>query len=481
MPETLTDQFHFEWIYWVLVVAYAVTVLSVVGVMLSENRNPVKTLAWMTVLLVVPVLGLVLYLLFGRSIKNKKFMSRRRRRKLKRHEPARPFSPSETGLSHESNQLIHLGQSLMSAPFYQGNSAIHFADGQTKMEALIDDIKKAKRFIYLQYYIFQDDEIGSRLAELLIQKAREGLDVKVIYDHVGSFKTKRRFFKRMADAGIGVYPFFKVTFPILGTRINWRNHRKIAIIDGNIGYIGGMNIADRYVNGWKHGIWRDAHIRVEGPIIKSLNHSFAIDWNYSRQVDIRDVNRAFPSEHLDNWGMQLITSGPTGQWSNLLMMFQKAIGNAKQSVWIQTPYFLPSESLLRALQSAALAKVDVRLMIPLNPDSAMLRYASFSFVKECLQSGIKVYLYQPGMLHSKMMIIDNELVTVGSTNFDFRSFEHNFEGNLFIYSQEFNRQMREQFLADQAESRRVIPFEWQRRARSKKLLESLTRIFSPIL
>ncbi|MDE5811971.1 MAG: cardiolipin synthase, partial [Muribaculaceae bacterium] len=154
---------------------------------------------------------------------------------------------------------------------------------------------------------------------------------------------------------------------------------------------------------------------------------------------------------------------------------------AKHSVWIQTPYFLPSESLLRALQSAALAKVDVRLMIPLNPDSAMLRYASFSFVKECLQSGIKVYLYQPGMLHSKMMIVDNELVTIGSTNFDFRSFEHNFEGNLFIYSQEFNRRMREQYLADQAESRRVIPFEWQRRALSKKLLESLTRIFSPIL
>ena len=162
-------------------------------------------------------------------------------------------------------------------------------------------------------------------------------------------------------------------------------------------------------------------------------------------------------------------------------MFQKAIGSARHTVWIQTPYFLTNESLLRTLQSAALAKVDVRVIIPLNPDSAMLRYASFSFVKECLQAGIKIYLFEPGMLHSKMMIIDDELVTIGSTNFDFRSFEHNFEGNLFIYSRKFNEQMREQFLADQAMSKRVIPFEWNRRPRSRKWLESLPRIFSPIL
>ena len=286
----------------------------------------------------------------------------------------------------------------------------------------------------------------------------------------------------MAEAGIGVYPFFKVTFPILGTRINWRNHRKLAIIDGNIGYIGGMNVADRYIDGGEQfDMWRDAHVRVEGPIVRSLNHSCAVDWNFSRQVDIRDVNRAHPAEHPDDWGMQMITSGPTGQWSNLALMFQKAIGSARHTVWIQTPYFLPNESLLRTLQSAALAKVDVRVIIPLNPDSAMLRYASFSFVKECLQAGIKIYLFEPGMLHSKMMIIDDELVTIGSTNFDFRSFEHNFEGNLFIYSRQFNEQMREQFLTDQAMSKRVIPFEWNRRPRSRKWLESLTRIFSPIL
>lgn len=480
MDGPISEYINMTWVYWALMIAYGVTILSIIGVVISENRNPVKSLAWVTVLLVVPAVGLILYFFFGRSIKNKRFISRRNRRKLKKHEPARAFNPSRSDLSLESIQQIKLGQSLTGAPYYDGNSAEIFNNGRDKFKAMFDDIRKARTYIYLQYYIFNDDAIGRELADLLMEKSRQGLDVKVIYDHVGSFKTKSRFFKQMRQAGVEVYPFFKVTFPFFGTRINWRNHRKICLIDGQIGYIGGMNIADRYIDGGKFPVWRDLHLRVAGPVLKSLNHSFSSDWNFMGRP-IPEGMAGEPKADEGELGMQLITSGPTGQWSNIGLVFLKSIGNAKKAVYLQTPYFLPTEGLLRALQAAALSKIDVRIMIPRRSDSALLRYASFSYIKECLRSGIKFYLYDKGMLHSKAIIVDDEFATVGSTNFDFRSFEHNFESNLFIYSKKFNRSLKDQFMADLESSTRVLPYDWDRRPLKSKVLESIVRLFAPIL
>lgn len=470
------------WVYWALMIAYGVTIVTVVGIVVSENRNPVKSLAWITVLLALPALGLVLFFLFGRSIKNKRYISRRSRRRLKKHEPATAFKPSEhPWLSPQSCALIQLGQGLAGSPFYEGNSAEYFDNGRAKFESMKRDIAAARRFIYMQYYIIADDTIGNEIADLLIEKAREGVDVKVIYDSLGSFRTPRRFFRRMRKAGVDVYPFFKVRFPLMGSRINWRNHRKITIIDGTTGYIGGMNIADRYIDGGKPGAWHDAHLRVKGPILRSLLHSFSADWNAMGRPLPEGIAVTEPEPQEQNLAMQLITSGPVGQWSNVAMEFQKAIGSARNSVWLQTPYFLPNEGLLKALQTAALSKIDVRVMMPKKSDTALFGHASFSFVKECLQAGIKVYLFEDGMLHSKMLIVDDQLVSIGSANFDFRSFEHNFESNLFIYSKEFNESMRHEYLAAQEKSERVLPYGWSHRRRRDKIMESLTRLFSPIL
>ncbi len=481
MTETLTHYLNNAWVYWTLTTLYVLTILSTVGVVISENRNPVKSLAWVTVLLVVPIVGLALYILFGRSIKNKRLISKRNRRKLKRHETARAFDPSRHNLSDESVQQIKLGQSLMSSPYYDGNSVELFNNGTDKFERLLADIASARKFIYLQYYILLDDKIGSRIADALIERARAGVRIKIIYDHVGSIKTSRKYFRRLAEAGIEVYPFFKVTFPFLGSRINWRNHRKIVIIDSKIGYIGGMNIADRYVDGGESGVWRDAHLRISGPILRSLNHAFAYDWNLMGRPVPDEFNPAEIETSPDNVGMQLVTAGPNGQWSNIALIFLKAIGNAKRRVYLQTPYFLPTEGLLRALQAAALSKIDVRIMIPRHPDSMLLRYASRSYVKECLQAGIKIYFYEKGMLHSKLLIVDDEFTTVGSTNFDFRSFEHNFESNLFVYSKEFNAILTEQFLRDQNDSTRILPYDWANRPLPSKIKESLMRPLAPIL
>ncbi len=481
MSETINQYINLTWVYWALWIVYGVTIISVVLVVLSENRNPVKSLAWITVLLLLPAVGLILYFLFGRSIKNKRFISRRNRRRLKKHEQAKAFNAAASGLSVENSQQVKLGQSLMGAPYYECNKARIFDNGKEKFDILIQDLRRARRFIYLQYYIFEDDRIGNTIADILISKAKSGVKVKVIYDHLGNFKVKRKFYRRMREAGVEVYPFFKISLLHLGARINWRNHRKLCLIDGRVGYIGGMNVADRYIDGGKFGVWRDIHLRVTGPILRSFNHSFCYDWNFMGRPIPDDFTPVDAKTSDGEIGMQLITSGPTGQWGNISLMFLKAIGNAKKSIYLQTPYFLPTEGLLRALQAAALSKIDVRVMIPRKSDSAMLRHASFSYIKDCLRAGIKVYLYEPGMLHGKVIIVDDDFVTVGSTNFDFRSFEHNFEANIFVYSKDFNARMTDIFMRDLEESTRVLPYDWEHRPRIDKMKQSVMRLFSPIL
>ena len=276
-------------------------------------------------------------------------------------------------------------------------------------------------------------------------------------------------------------PFLEITFPQLASRINYRNHRKITIIDGHIGYIGGMNIADRYIEGLKWGIWRDTHLRIEGPAVQGLQLLFAVDWSFECKEVLSAPHFFPPIEDRGESGIQIAPGGPIGEWSNIAMLFLKAITNAKKAVYIQTPYFLPTDSLAKALQTAALAKVDVRVMIPERSDSQILRFASFSYIAEMLKAGVKVYFYQPGLLHAKTVIIDDELCTVGSTNFDFRSFEHNFEANAFIYDREVNSEMKRIFIDDQQHCRRIILHYWRHRPLWQKGLESIMRLLSPVL
>ncbi len=470
------------WYYIVLLAAYCGTIVSLVAVVLSENRNPVKSLAWITVLLMVPVFGVILYIFFGRSLKNTRMITRRNRRKLRKRESFKGVDTKKLPFSKSNLLQIKMANTLNGSIYYPGNRVEIFTTGREKFDNLIHDLETAHQYIHLEYYIFTDDTIGNTIADILIRKARDGVKVRVIYDHIGSLNTKNRFFKRMKEAGIEINPFFRVTFPVFATRINWRNHRKIAIIDGEIGYIGGMNIADRYISGVSYGKWRDTHIKITGPAVGGLQYSFAVDWSFMGQGLLEEKANCRIS-HLPHFsaGIQMMTSGPTSQWSNIAMVMMKAIANAKRCVFIQTPYFLPTESILRNLQTAALSKVDVRIMIPAQSDSTLLTYATFSYIKECLAAGIKVYLYEAGMLHAKTIVVDDEFVSVGSANIDFRSFEHNFESNVFIYSREVNRQMRDIFLEDINDCARLNAAEWNKRPKSQKIKESIFRLLSPIL
>ncbi|MGM9844981.1 MAG: cardiolipin synthase [Muribaculaceae bacterium] len=481
MFDVLTDILSYQWLYNTLLIIYAVTTISTIGVVLSENRNPVKSLAWVTVLMLLPVVGLVLYLFFGRNIRNTRKISRRSRRRLKRREAIPVVDFSSLDLSEASLQQIRLGRNLTRMPFYPGNDVKIYTSGAEKFADLQRDLAAAQHYINIQYYIIEDDHIGRRIRDILVAKAAEGVCVRMIYDHVGSFRVAGKFFRDMRKAGIQAHPFFKVSFPLLGTRINWRNHRKLCVIDGQVGYLGGMNIADRYIDGGKRfKSWRDTHVRVTGPIVNALRHSFAIDWRFMGLPLVEDT--PYPADTLPgNVGAQLIISGPTSQWSGLEMSFHKAIANAKRRIYIQTPYFLPTDGLLKALQTAALANVDTRIMVPRHSDSAMLTYATQSYIAQCLDAGIKIYFYNDGMLHAKTIIVDDDICTIGSTNFDFRSFEHNFESNLFFYSRGINEQMASIFHDDMMHCTRVHQSEWRKRPITQKATESILRLLSPIL
>ena len=470
-------------VYNILMVLYVITVLTVIIVVLGENRNPVKSIAWVLVLVLLPVLGLVIYLIFGRSLKGMKLISRAELRELRRMNVIPDNREATGGFSDESRQLISLVNKLVGPHLFVGNDIKVFTTGQEKFNELLRDIEAATDYIHVQYFIIEDDEVGKQLVELLMRKAREGVQVRVLYDYVGSFYVRSRVLKRMRAAGVEVHPFLELTLMQFAFRVNWRNHRKIVVIDGKVGYVGGMNIANRYVNGDKHWApWRDTHLRITGEAVAALEYSFAIDWNYTtRKLLTNNVVQFDTPQPASEFVMQMMGSGPTNRWNNISIVFLKAITLAKRQVFIQTPYFLPSDFLLKALQSAALAGVDVRLMIPRRPDSTMLRLATGSYIKECMLSGIKIYFYEPTVMHAKVVIIDDEFVTTGSTNFDFRSFEHNFEFNALVYSKAFNQQMKEIFENDMRQCTRLALSKWKQRPLMQKALESIVRLISPIL
>lgn len=460
---------------------YIFTAIGVIIVIVTENRNPLKTISWVLILVFLPLVGLVIYYFFGEDGRKKRLISHKMFKKLKRKSVAHYERAESLVAPPGFAGLVNLLRKVKGSPLYGGNKITFYSDGTAKFEALFEELEKAKRFIHIQYYIFMDDEIGYRTRDILVRKAQEGVKVRLLYDDVGSWKAKRRFFQDMESYGIEVEAFLKTKFRFLASRVNYRNHRKIVVIDGKVGFVGGMNIADRYIKGVEFGVWRDNHIKVEGKAVASLQTAFIIDWYYSRK-EFLGADTYFPvvaekGEVL----MQSVTSGPVGPYKAIHLGILQAIFEAKESIYIQTPYFIPTDALLLAIQTAAMRGVDVRLMIPRHCDTMFVHIATKSFLKEVLDTKVKVYLYEPGFLHSKMIIVDDSLVITGSTNMDVRSFEHNFEINVFIYNKETCAKAKQIFFDDMSESTLLLLEEWESRSRIEKLKESVVRMFSPLL
>ncbi|QRX64365.1 cardiolipin synthase [Dysgonomonadaceae bacterium zrk40] len=462
-------------------ILYLLTVVSIVVVVITENRNPIKTVAWVLAVLFLPVIGIIWYAIFGQDTTRKHVISRRMYSKLKK----RPLDEMETPVEQSSPEgygnLVNLLRRMDYNPLLGGNDVELFTHASLKFERLFDDIGRARRHIHIEYYVLEDDDLGKQLQDALIRKAREGVEVRIIYDSFGSRKTGKAYFEAYRMAGIEVEPFLKLTLPSLTSRLNYRNHRKIIVIDGEIGYVGGMNIADRYIRGMEWGAWRDTHARIEGKGVQGLQSVFLIDWFFVSQTLITSRNY-FPL--LDNCGnsmMQIVNSGPVSEENELSHGIMQAIYNAEKSIFIQTPYFFPPESMTDALQAAAIRGVDVRLMISKRSDVPLVQLASHSFIAHMLQSGVKVYLYREGFLHSKLMVFDSSLTLIGSANFDMRSFEQNFEVEAFIYDREVAAQASEIFVDDQRSCDQVSLREWNKRPIGRRFLESLLRLFAPLL
>lgn len=461
-------------------ILYVATGLGTMVIVISENRNPVKTISWVLILMLLPLVGLFFYYFFGEDNRKKRLISHKTHKKLRKTQKEK-FEDVQVLPPEKYEGLVALLNSEKESPLYGGSDVLFYRTGEEKFKALFAAIKAAKKHIHIQYYIFMDDDLGSHFAELLIQKAKEGVEVRLIYDDVGAWKVKRKFFDNLESNGVQVQAFLRVKFRWLTSRVNYRNHRKVVVIDGSIGFMGGMNIADRYVKGVSFGVWRDSHIKIEGLAVAGLQTCFLIDW-YSARGELLTQDKYYPKlEPKGECKLQLATSGPMGQFKMIHNGMVQAISIAKKSIYIQTPYFIPTDAVMLALQMAAMRGVDVRLMVPEKSDTTFVHVASMSFLKEVIDAGVDVFLFNIGFLHSKLMVIDDDLTITGSANMDIRSFEHNFEVNAFIYDTATCQSAKDIFFADMKNSKKIELEDWEKRSRVTRFNESVMRLFSPLL
>ena len=367
---------------------------------------------------------------------------------------------------------------------FKDNEVSIFTDGYEFVSTLLYNIGQAQDHIHLDTYIIEDDPLGNLVADALIDKARQGVEVRLLYDDVGCWRVKDRFFKRMKAAGIQVYAFMPVRFPAFTGKVNYRNHRKLCVIDGKVGFIGGMNIALRYVKGTARQTWRDTHLCIRGGAVYAIQRAFLVDWYFVSRTLVTD-RRYYPpvDKTIDNNCLtQIVTSSPVSPWPDIMQGYVRVLLQAHRYVYMESPYFLPTEPVLFAMRTAALSGVDVRLIVPRHGDAKLVEWASRSYLMEVIEAGVKVYLYEPGFNHSKILVSDDNLSSCGSTNIDFRSFENNFEANAFFFNEGMALRLKKVFLTDQAQSTLVDDVSYFiKRPFLQRLLESLVRLLSPLL
>ena len=473
-----------EYVYWIAVAVYAVVVIGTMIAVIMDNRQPVKTMVWILALIFLPLLGVILYFFFGKNTRKEKLISQKSLDRLTKRSMTEFIEQEDLHVSERHKVLVRLFSEQNWAFPYKDNEVDIFTDGYAFFPELLAEIAKAKDHIHLDTYIFEDDPLGRLVADALIAKAKEGVEVRVIYDDVGCWKVKNSFFERMREAGIDVHAFMPVRFPMFTRKVNYRNHRKICIIDGLVGFIGGMNIAMRYVKGTAKQPWRDTHLRIRGASVYGLQRAFLIDWYFVDRTLItkRKYYPPYDANISNNCVAQVVTSSPISEWPDIMQGYVRILLEAKRYVYIETPYFLPTEPVLFAMRTAALAGVDVRLMIPFHSDAKITEWATRSYFVETIKAGVKIYLYKAAFNHSKLLISDDSLSTCGSTNVDFRSFENNFESNIFFYHQGIALRLKKVFLDDQSHCVLLnSTVNLEHRHFLKRFTESVFRLISPML
>lgn len=478
---------HVEWLLTILYVAF---VIFFGVIILLERRSPAKTVAWLFVLAFLPYVGFLFYMLFGRNWRKKKWVMAK--------QPI-DYSQIENAIEKYTDRLLEdktvnlvlgskdrlmfmLIQSAF-APLTVNNRVTVLKDASEKYPVLFDMIEKAREYIHLEYYIIRDDPTGRRLVNLLQKKASEGVDVRILYDAVGSSGFARKHKTSLQRAGIKACSFLPVRIPVLNSGLNYRNHRKIVVVDGKKALVGGINIGDEYLGLKKLGYWRDTHLMLEGDAVNSVHLIFLLDWFFASEDEINlfDFLHEQPPPMPEQHYVQVAASGPDSEWKSIHQMYFSIITSAETSLYITSPYFVPGDSILTALKTSALSGVDVRLIIPGKPDHKIVYWATHSYLEEVMEAGVRVYLYQKGFIHSKVLISDGTIASVGTANMDERSFNHNFEINALIYTREVVEDIEAQFFQDIEDSRELVLEEYRQKRLPRRLRESLARLLSPLL
>lgn len=467
------------------------TVLAVITVF-REKRDISATWAWLLVLNLLPIFGFIIYFFFGKKISKQKIFDMKIQKEVgmqKLVEIQKELLEENTLLpatkyTEQGKEMANMFLESDDAVITKGNKVKIFIDGRKKFDSLLADIRQAKNHVHLLYYTIHPDELGQSIVEALEERAAAGVEVLVIYDAMGSRSTKKKFFKRLEELGGKTQPFFGYTFGLINLRINFRNHRKIAIIDGNTGYIGGFNIGNEYLGKVKKfGYWRDTHLRVEGDAVLALQNRFFMDWNAAAKNEKLEYKKEyFPLEaKKGKTTMQIVSSGPDSEQQQIKKGYIKMISMAKKSVWIQSPYFIPDDSVLEAITIAVMSGIDVRIMIPNKPDHPFVYRATTYYAKEMVEAGAKVYVYDNGFLHAKTVVVDGEIASVGTANFDVRSFKLNFEANAFLYDSEIAEELEAIYLKDIEKSYLLTSEILDKQSFWLKFKQELSRLFSPIL
>lgn len=471
------------YVHWLFLVVYSIIIIITMVRVLMDNRQPAKTMAWMLVLMFIPFLGIILYIFFGQNTRKERKIWQQSLDQLTKRSMLEFVEQKDFNIPEEYRTISNLFMNQNLALPFKNNEVEIYTSGYDFFPSLLMEIGKAEHHIHIDTFIISNDPLGRLIADALIDKARQGIEVRLIYDDVGSWRTPNSFFTHMRNEGIEVYAFMPVRFPAFTSRVNYRNHRKICVIDGEVGFIGGMNIARRYVQGTPKQSWRDTHVKLTGAAVYGLQRAFLVDWYFVSKVLITE--RSYYPEIIigqNNSLVQVVTSSPTSLWPEIEQGYVRILTNAKHYVYMETPYFLPTDPILFAMRVAALSGVDVRLMIPYETDTKVVEWASRSYVIEASRAGVKILLYRKGFNHSKLLVSDDAMATIGSTNVDFRSFENDFEANAFFYDKKIALQVKEVFLADQKDS---IDLDDVRRFIKKpflqRLWESFVRLLSPLL
>lgn len=476
----------------ILITAFILNLIFAFTIIFMERRSAGSVWAWLLVLVLIPILGFIIYLFIGRQIQRDHIFSLDEDDKIgiemivSEQLEALKNDDFSKG-NHQIVKFKDMVQMLLynNAAFLTTDNEIKiFTDGKEKFDSLLKDIDEATDYIHIQYYIFRNDSLGERILNALEQKLEQGVEVKMLYDDMGSRGLSLKDFKSFRKNGGQVEAFFPSKLPLINLRMNNRNHRKIVIIDGHIGYVGGFNVGEEYLGKKKKfGYWRDTHLRIVGDAVNALQLRFMLDWNSQATRDnLKYADRYFPDvDSGGTIGVQIASSGPDETWEQIKYGYLKMIASAKQSIHIQSPYFIPDQSFLDAIKISALGGVDVSIMIPNKPDHPFVYWATYNNVASLLDAGVNIFHYDNGFLHSKTLVIDDEVASVGTTNMDHRSFTLNFEINAFIYDTHIAKELRLAFEKDLEVSYRLTKEIYKQRSLWIKFKEGISRLLSPIL